>query len=109
MARFVTYEDMVEYFNKKTLQEEHEPSKAKQLQGIKLFKKYARKGLIHMQWKNILKYHKDKLTKTRVTPVRTLRGMQPDNVKIQECEDNEALAQRMRRWAKRTGAKSGSK
>lgn len=112
MSHFVTYDEMVDFFNKKTLQEEAEPDKAKQNQSSiqKLLKKYAKKGFIHtgksniaptdIQWRNILTYHKNKLLKSRVTPVRTLRGLQPDNVKIRECEDHNTLARRMRKWAK---------
>lgn len=55
-------------------------------------KQYAKKGLIHTgkdsiaptdkQWKRIMNYHKDKVLKCRITPVRTIKGKRPDDIKI---------------------------
>lgn len=47
MSQFVTYNQMVDFFNKKILKEEPEPEKAKVNQSTiqKLLKQYAKRGV----------------------------------------------------------------
>lgn len=109
MSQSVTYEQIVDFFNKKTLQEQPEPKKAKQFWKTlkKMLKKYmkliyARKDIIaptSEQWKRILAHHKDQLTKTKLTPILTVRGRRPDNYSIQKNVEKMELAKKMQKWA----------
>ncbi|KAK7878489.1 hypothetical protein WMY93_030325 [Mugilogobius chulae] len=112
MSQFITLNQLMDFYNKKALEEESNPKKAQAEQSkIKdVMNKYIKKGMIHGrddaiaptedQWKIIKTYYKDKINRWKTKITKNVIEKTMNKRKIQSYEDEMKLALKMYRWAK---------